>query len=91
MSLKNYLSAIADIEQALRDKESAVVTDLIGRGVDEGRVRPGFDPQRTLALLYGPLLFAALTDLEIDDAFVDEIVDRFLAGENSPSRASASP
>ena len=54
-------------------------------------MRPGLDPQRTLALLYGPLLFAALTDLEIDDAFVDEIVDHFLAGEASPSHISAGP
>jgi AcrR family transcriptional regulator len=81
MMLKNHVAAIADIEQSLRDRESAVVIEILRRGVDDGRVRPGFDPERVLAVLFGPVLFAALTDLEIDDAFIDEIVDRFLAGE----------
>jgi TetR/AcrR family transcriptional regulator of autoinduction and epiphytic fitness len=91
MQLKNHEPAIANIEQELRQRQSAVLVELLDRGVEESRVRPGFDPQRALALLVGPLLFAALTDLDVDDGFVDDIVDRYLAGESQRLAVAPAP
>jgi len=67
----------------MHEEDHLRIVALLERGVAEGRVRPDLDPTRTVALLFGPVLFSALAGLDVDESFVDDIVDRFLTSESA--------
>jgi TetR/AcrR family transcriptional regulator of autoinduction and epiphytic fitness len=79
--LKSQSDEMAHLNEELRDRQREVATAVLRRCVEDGVLDPVAldDPDRTGLLLVGPLLAAALTgDENIDDALVDEVVDRFV-------------
>ena len=64
-----------------RPTSSRSSTTCSRAGVREGVLRDGIDPHLVAALLFGPMLFAHLTDMvPLTDEFADELVDAFIAG-----------
>ena len=80
LMLKQHEPAVALIEGELREREAGAVADVIARGVAEGFLPDGLDPNEAITQLYGPLVFAQLTDVvELSPALGDRVVDWFLA------------
>lgn len=71
------LHALVDADHA---GKIAVLTEILERGVTEGRIGAAIDPVRAVQLLIGPLLFAVISG-ETDqlDALAEDVVDRFIA------------
>ena len=81
LMLKSQLKGAADLEEKLETNQLALIEDLLARGVREGVLRDGIDPHLVAALLFGPMLFAHLTDMvPLTDEFADALVDAFIAG-----------
>ena len=81
LMLKSQLKGAADLEEELETNQLALIEDLLARGVREGVLRDGIDPHLVAALLFGPMLFAHLTDMvPLTDEFADALVDAFIAG-----------
>jgi len=81
LMLKSQLKGAADLEEELETNQLALIDDLLARGVREGVLRDGIDPHLVAALLFGPMLFAHLTDMvPLTDEFADALVDAFIAG-----------
>jgi AcrR family transcriptional regulator len=80
MLLKLHQGEIAEVEQRMRTEQLDVCTEVLQRGVDEGRISADDDQQLLLTLLIGPLLMAGLSGTtKLDDAFADRLTDHFLA------------
>ena len=81
LMLKSQLKGAADLEAELENNQIELIDDLLARGVREGVLRDGLDPHLVAALLFGPMLFAHLTDMvPLTDEFADALVDSFVAG-----------
>ena len=81
LMLKSQLKGAADLEEELETNQLALIDDLLARGVREGVLRDGIDPHLVAALLFGPMLFAHLTDMvPLTDEFADALVEAFIAG-----------
>lgn len=81
--LKTQSDAMADLNDEMKAAQQELATDVLRRCVDEGVLDPVVlkDPERTGLHLVGPMLALALVEGEgLDDAFVDEVVDRFVRG-----------
>ncbi len=90
MMLKMHHGDVAQIEQRIRSEETDVCGAVLRRGMAEGRIAEDADVETLLALLTGPLLMAALSGVApLDEAFVDRVVDHFLAG--AQPRATTAP
>lgn len=71
------LAAVAQDDQSAKRSQLAAIVEL---GVAEGVLVGGLDADSAMALLYGPLVFATITDSEIDlDRLADLVVDRLVA------------
>ncbi len=80
MMLKLHQREIAAVEQRVQQEQLRVCTDVLQRGVDEGRIATDDDQELLLTLLIGPLLMAGLTGTtKLDDAFADRLTDHFLS------------
>jgi TetR/AcrR family transcriptional regulator, regulator of autoinduction and epiphytic fitness len=80
LMLKHHEAGIAAMNDRLEHEQDMVLTNLVRRAIEEGVVRSDLDPQEAATALFGPLLFAHLTEtVKIDPAFVDRVVDNFLA------------
>jgi AcrR family transcriptional regulator len=85
LMLKSQLKGVADLETELENHQIALIDDLLARGVREGVLPEGLDPHLVAAQLFGPMLFAHLTDMvPVTDAFAGAIVDAFLAAHRVP-------
>ena len=81
LMLKSQLKGAADLEAELENNQIELIDDLLARGVREEVLRDGLDPHLVAALLFGPMLFADLTDMvPLTDEFADALVDSFVAG-----------
>ena len=81
LMLKQHQKGIADVEQRLQHTQLAVCSDVLQRGIDEGRIAPDADIEFLLTLLLGPLVMAGLTaSTEMNEEFADQLVKHFLAG-----------
>jgi AcrR family transcriptional regulator len=81
LMLKQHQKGIADVEERLQHTQLAVCTDVLQRGINEGRIAPDADIELLLTLLLGPLVMAGLTaSTEMNEAFADQLVSHFLAG-----------
>jgi AcrR family transcriptional regulator len=81
MLLKMHHGDVAQIEKRISSEQTDVCGDVLRRGMAEGSIAPDADVQTLLALLTGPLLVAGLSAAApLDKAFVDRVVDHFLAG-----------
>lgn len=81
--LKTQSDVMAHLNDEMRERQRELVTDVFRRCVDEGVLDPVVleEPDRTGLRLIGPLLAAALVAEDgLDEAFVDEVVDRFVRG-----------
>ena len=81
--LKTQSDVLADLNDEMRHTQEDVAEQVFRRCVAEGVLDPVVleDPKRTGLLLIGPLLAVALVDGDgLDDAFVDEVVARFVRG-----------
>lgn len=79
--LKSRSDAMADLNHEMRTAQQDLVASVFQRCVDEGSLDAVVmdDSDRAGLILVGPLLAVALVDGEqMQDAFVDEIVNRFL-------------
>jgi len=82
--LKRDGGDIADIEDRLERRQVDVVAGVLDRGVAEGVLREGVDPQVACALLAGPVLFSHLTGaLPTDHVLVDHVVACFLVAHRA--------
>jgi hypothetical protein len=80
MLLKMHQRDVAEVEARMQQEQLSVCTDVLRRGMAEGRISPDDDCDVLLMLLVGPLLMSALTGLvPADDAFADRVTDHFLA------------
>lgn len=79
--LRSQSEVLAGLNDEMAVSQQELVTEVFRRAVDEGALSPEVlvDPERTGLMLVGPLLAVALVDgAGIDDAFVDEVVARFV-------------
>jgi hypothetical protein len=93
MLLRNHEADIRAIDERLELQRHEVLTKVLERAVREGVVEEDLDVEEAISHLFGPLLFAHVTDqLTVDEAFADRVVDRFLAAHAphaAPSTATA--
>ena len=81
MMLKMHDRHVAAVEQRISAQQTALCESILQRGIDEGRIESGMDFDTLMALLTGPVLMAGLTSTTpLDQRFVDDVVDHFLAG-----------
>jgi AcrR family transcriptional regulator len=91
MQLKMHHGNIAEVEQRISSEQLGVCGGVLQRGVAAGLIDPDADPQVLVTLLMGPVLMAGLTGAPVmDAAFVDAVVDHFLAGARRHAAAAAS-
>jgi AcrR family transcriptional regulator len=91
MMLKMHRGDVAEVEERISGEQIDICADVLRRGVEAGRIDPDVDPRTLMALLVGPVLMAALTGVvTVDDAFVDDVVNHFLAGARPATRTTAS-
>ncbi len=81
MALKAYEPTLARVEARMEERQGHVSADLFTRGEREGLFGPGLDRPRAMALLIGPLVFAALSgETPITPELADAALGNFLAG-----------
>ena len=81
LMLKQHQKGIADVEERLQHTQLAVCSDVLQRGINEGRIAPDADIELLLTLLLGPLVMAGLTaSTEMNEEFANQLVGHFLAG-----------
>jgi AcrR family transcriptional regulator len=81
MVLKTQSDALADLNDEMKSAQHEMLNAVLRRCVEDGVLDAAVmeDPDRTGLVLVGPLLAVALVDGEgPDEAFVDEVVDRFI-------------
>lgn len=72
------------IDSRLNRQQLEVFTQLVRRAAREGAIEADTDPDEAMCQLLGPVMFAYLTGVAtIDDAFVDRVLDRFLAAHRT--------
>lgn len=79
--LKTQSDAMADLNEDMRTAQEDLITGVLERCVAEGVIDPVVrtNPRRVGLVLAGPMLAVALVDGDdLDDEFVDEVVDRFI-------------
>ena len=82
LALKLHERDIAGLERRMHDAQLAVFTEVLTRGVRDGDVRDGWDPEQAAAHLIGPLFFTCLNDpTALDHALARRTVERFLDAE----------
>ncbi len=80
--LKFQMGQIAELDGEMKEQQQQVISAVLRRGVDEGRLSPEVldDLGTTIALLVGPFVMATLTDLvTLDETFTERVVAQFLA------------
>ncbi|HXA31274.1 MAG TPA: TetR/AcrR family transcriptional regulator [Acidimicrobiales bacterium] len=71
----------------LVDQGMSMVHSLVARAVADGTLRPDVDPNASVSVLAGPLLFRRLLSNEpTDDAFLAWLVDSYLESHRFKSR-----
>lgn len=84
MTLKAYEPTLARVEQRMEEHQGHVSADLFARGEREGLFGPDLDRDRAMALLIGPLVFAALSgETAVTSALADDSLHNFMAGLRS--------
>ncbi len=80
MMLRTTMPELADVAEADHQSKARMLARLLSAGVASGDVPDDLDAERAEALMYGPLLFVAITGnpTSLED-LADEIADRFLA------------
>lgn len=87
LALRAQHSGVADLDSELKAQQHRIFADVLQRGVDEGLVRPDAldDLDRSITLIAGPLLMAALLDTApLDPSLADSCVDQFLSSHRPP-------
>jgi AcrR family transcriptional regulator len=78
--LKRHTDGVANLDERLHYRQTVVVSDVLDRGVREGRLPADYDLEEATAQLVGPVFFAQISNsVAIDRAYGDRVVDRFLA------------
>jgi AcrR family transcriptional regulator len=91
MLLRNHEEDIKAIDERLEQRRHAVIGSLVERAAAEGVVVADIDVAEAISFLFGPLLFAHLTEtVPIDEGFADRIVDRFLAAYGASTSSDLS-
>jgi AcrR family transcriptional regulator len=90
--LRNHEADIKAIDERLERHRHDVLGSLIERAATEGVVVADIDVPEAISFLFGPMLFAHLTEtVRVDGDYADRIVDRFLAAYSpSAERAAGS-
>jgi AcrR family transcriptional regulator len=84
--LRNNDEDIKAIDERLEQRRHAVLASLIERAAAQGVLADDIDVPEAITFLFGPMLFAHLTEtVRLDDDFADRIVDRFLAAYGDPT------
>ena len=86
--LKHEVGPLAELEHKVFAEQSQIVADVLQLGVDEGVLAAEVldDVDRVVVLLTGPILLAGMSGMvPLDDAFVDQVVRQFLAGQDAPA------
>lgn len=87
--LKLHQHDIAEVEQRMHDAQLKVFQDVLQRGVSEGRIGAGDDPELLLTLFVGPILMAGLTgSTELNGALADRSVSQFLGALDAVAPAA---
>lgn len=80
MLLRNHEEDFEAIDSRMKRQQLDAFTSLVRRAAGEGVLDTDIDPDEATCHLLGPVMFAYLTGVvAIDDAFVDRVLDRFLA------------
>lgn len=80
ISLKNVIPDIHALTEDDRAARCALMQAVLDRGVDEGLVPPGTDPESAVSFLIGPLVFAGLNYEAVDlHNLADQVVDHYVA------------
>lgn len=80
--LKAEQAEMAELDEAMKARQSRVVEEILERGVAEGVIRTDVLDDLDMAgtLLIGPIVMAGLVDtVPLDDELVHRTVDQFLA------------
>jgi len=81
---------LARMHRELVEQRRALTLDVFRRGIDRGELRPDFDVEFAVDQLGGPIFYRHLLMHEIvDDAYIERLVDDFLARYGVESRTSA--
>ena len=92
MLLRNNDEDIKAIDERLEKRRHAVLASLIERAAAEGVLADDVDVAEAITFLFGPMLFAHLTEtVPLDGGFADRIVDRFLAAYGDPATRAGQP
>jgi AcrR family transcriptional regulator len=90
--LREQQPALAAIDDDMKAQQLEVYRELFERGVAEG-VLPASslsDLELSMVLLLGPVLMASIMDdIPLDDAFVERVVEQFLAGQTVRGEAAS--
>ena len=81
----------AQVDERLRDAVKTrwveprrqIAREIVRRGVANGELRPGLDPDVVLDALYGPLyhrLLVPYNDAAISDSYIDAVIDTVFGG-----------
>lgn len=84
MSLRTTMPELAAFVETDHSSKNDVLQALLDRGVGEGSLPEGIDVEDAAALLFGPLLFTAITgDRDRLERLATVVVDRFLASHRA--------
>jgi len=89
LSLRRELPEVDSVATADTSQKLAVLASVLNLGVAEGAVPDGVDVELVALQLLGPFAFSTLVGSEVSqDALVDDLVQRFLAGWAAPGYGS---
>ena len=84
MSLRTTMPELAAFVETDRSNKTVVLRSILERGVQEGRLPATIDVDDASILLFGPLVFAAITGQHDRlEHLAGHIVDRFIASHSS--------
>jgi AcrR family transcriptional regulator len=78
---------LLQVKVDLVDQGMSLIRSLVARAAADGTLRPDTDPNASVSVLAGPLLFRRLlTNEPTDDAFLTWVVDSFIESHRFKSR-----
>ena len=83
---------VAEVRERFTSERRAVTRAVIRRGIRNGELPQGTDPDEVAALVAGPLFFRRLVSAEpVTDAFARRVVDRVVAAYQQDPRGERKP
>ncbi len=79
-SLRHHIAEIDALTESDHAEKQQVMREVLDLGIDEGLLPTDLDPELASLNIMGPVLFAAMAGVDIDQAtLVNHVVERFIA------------